>query len=301
MQTSTTGKGHLRAEFALVGVTLVWGATFVLVKEALADVSTVLFLAIRFSLAGLILAVVYRRSLPGTFAHGHSRWKGGVLAGVCLIGGYACQTFGLRLTTPTKSAFLTGMAIVLVPFFGSIVYRVAPRRSEVVGVAMALVGMALMTLSGSDVGTNPGDLLTLAGAMFFSWHILVLAHYAPRDGFERLSVLQIVTAAAIAWTGVWWIEDIHIRWSPTVLAALGITGLLATAAAFTIQAWAQQKTSSTRTALIFALEPVFAAATSFVVLDEVLPWRALAGAVLILAGVLFVELKPLSPREHLMK
>lgn len=290
--------GAVRAELALVGVAFVWGATFVLVKEALDDVSPLLFLAIRFTLAGLVLAFAYRRRLSAGPRQG-SWWKGGTLAGACLICAYAFQTFGLRLTTPSKSAFLTGMAIVMVPLLSSVVYRSAPRSSEWVGVAVALVGMALMTLQQNDRGVNPGDLLTLAGSLFFSAHILVLGYFAPRDGFERLSVLQIVTAATLAWSTFWWIEESYIRWTPTVLVALGITGLLATAAAFTIQAWAQQRTSPTRTALIFALEPVFAAATSFVVLGEVLAGRATVGAVMILGGVLFVELKPFDRRGHL--
>ncbi len=301
MHAKQHNAGAMRADLALVGVTLVWGSTFVLVKEALNDVSTLLFLAIRFTLAGSVLAAAYRGRLSGTLSHHGMKWKGGVLAGLCLICAYAFQTFGLRFTTPSKSAFLTGMAIVLVPLLSASVYRIAPRSSEVAGVAVALTGMALMTLEGSDFGVNPGDVLTLIGSLFFSAHILVLGHFAPRDGFERLSVLQIVTAAAVAWSTFWWVEESHIAWSGTLVAALCITGLLATAAAFTIQAWAQQRTSPTRTALIFALEPVFAAVTSFLVLGEVLGARALAGGALILGGVLFVELKPLQRRGHLTR
>jgi drug/metabolite transporter (DMT)-like permease len=158
--------------------------------------------------------------------------------------------------------------------------------------------MALMTLEGGQTSVNSGDLLTIVGALFFALHMITVGHFSRRDGFERLSVLQVLTAAALALGSFWWVEDARIHWSPTLLSALGVTGLLATAAAFTIHAWAQQHTTPTRTALIFALEPVFAWGTSFVVLGEVLARRAMLGAALILAGILTVELKPIRIGKH---
>ncbi len=292
-----SGIGGWRGELALVFVAFVWGATFVLVKAALADVSTVLFLFLRFSLAGFVLAVAYHRRLSGTFSEAGFRLNGGILAGCCLFGGYLFQTLGLRLTTPSKSAFLTGMAIVLVPLLHSALNRKAPQISESVGVAVAVTGLGLMTLNGNELSVNPGDLLTLAGALFFALHILVVSHYSRR-GFEWLSVVQIGVAALLAASTCWWVEPVYIRWSTAVLGALAVTGLVATAAAFTIQAWAQQHTSPTRTALIFALEPVFAFLTSFVVTGELLSGGAAVGSVLILAGILAVELKPFGRQEH---
>ncbi len=291
-------KTSRRADISLALVAFVWGATFVLVKSALADVSTLLFLALRFSLAGVALAVGYHRRLSGVVPTRASHLKGGMAAGGCLFGGYMCQTFGLRLTTPSKSAFLTGLAIVLVPLLGAVFYRTVPRPREAAGVAAAAIGVGLMTLDGPVLAVNPGDLLTIAGAFFFALHILVLGHYAPRDGFERLSVMQILTCAGLALSTWWWMEDAFLAWSFTLLAALAVTGLLATAAAFTIQTWAQQHTSPTHTALIFALEPVFAGITSFAVTGEVLSVRQAAGAVMILAGILLVELKPAGATGH---
>lgn len=279
-------------------VAFVWGSTFVLVKSALDDVSTLVFLALRFALAGTVLAAAYRRKLSGVFEGRSPGWRGGVLAGICIFGGYMFQTFGLRYTTPSKSAFLTGMAIVLVPLLGAAVYWTAPRVSEIAGVGIAAAGMGLMTLDGGDLSANSGDLLTLAGAVFFAAHVIVLGHYAPRQGFERLSVLQIATAAALAMSTCWWVEKPYVQWSPTVLFALGVTGLFATAAAFTIQAWAQQHTTPNRTALIFALEPVFAALTSLMALGEMLSGRGMAGGALILVGILVVELKPVPNARH---
>ena len=280
------------AQLSLVLVAFIWGSTFVLVKSALSDVSTLLFLALRFLLAGLVLMIAYRRRLSGALEGRAARMRGGLLAGVFLFGGYAFQTFGLRITTPSKSAFLTGLCIVMVPLLSSVVYRIVPRVSEAVGVGVATVGMALMTLEPDGSGVNSGDLLTIVGALFFALQMVVVGHYSRRDGFERMSVAQVSMAAALGLSCFWWGEDPFIEWSPTLLLALGVTGLLATALAFTLQAWAQQHTSATRTALIFALEPMFAWATSFAVLGEILPVRVAVGAALILAGILVVELKP---------
>ena len=288
-----------RSELSLVLVTFIWGSTFVLVKSALSDVSTLLFLALRFLLAGLVLGVAYRRRLPGSFSGKGTKLGGGILAGVCLFGGYTLQTYGLRLTTPSKSAFLTGMAIVLVPLLVSLVKRVAPQVSEGIGVGIAAIGMALLTLDGSDGSANWGDWLTIGGAVFFALHIVTVGHFSPREGFERLSVVQIATVACLTLSTFWWTEEVYIKWSAILLLALVVTGLLATAAAFTVQAWAQQRTEPTRTALILALEPVFAWVTSWVVTGEVLVWRAVLGAMLILAGILTVELKPIGYGKHL--
>ncbi len=281
-----------RADLALVFVAFVWGSTFVLVKEALRDISTLLFLALRFTLAGGVLAVGYRNRLSGVLDRHGASLQGGMAAGACLFGGYVFQTFGLRLTTPSKSAFLTGMAIVLVPALNAVIWRKRPQLAEAAGIGTATVGLALLTLEPGDWIVALGDLLTLGGAVFFALHVIVLGVFAPKEGFERLSVFQIATAAALALGTFWWVETPQVEWSFTVAVALGVTGLLATAAAFTIQAWAQQHTSPTRTALIFALEPVFAAATSFLAAGELLSRQQIAGAGLILAGILLVELKP---------
>lgn len=287
-----------RPELALVLVAFIWGSTFVLVKAALEHVSTLLFLALRFLLAGLVLGVAYRGRLSGIFSKTGGNVFSGVLAGALLFGGYVFQTLGLRLTTPSKSAFLTGLAIVLVPLLSSLVYRVAPRLREVIGAAIATAGMGLMTWEGAEWRVGPGDLLTLAGAIFFAFHMVTVGHYAPREGFERISVLQILTSAVLGLSIFWWLEKPAAHWNPTVIAALAVTGLLATAAAFTIQAWAQQHTSPTRTAVILALEPIFAWLTSFVIMRDALDWRGASGGLLILMGILIVELKPLKIIKH---
>jgi drug/metabolite transporter (DMT)-like permease len=288
-----------RAELALVGVTVIWGGTFVIVKAALADVSTFVFLALRFVLAAILLALIYR---------GAVRRQGlgpGLLAGGLLFTAYLFQTLGLEMTTPSKSAFLTGLSIPMVPLASSLVYKNRPRLLEVTGILIATVGMMLMTLpAGFPLGRfeiGRGDLLSLLCAVTFALHIVVIGHYSPFVGFESLAVVQIATAAMLGSALFWFAEPIRLHWSGRVAAAVLITGVLATALAFTAQAWAQQYTSATRAALIFALEPVIAWLTSYLLTGETIANRGKVGAGMILAGILLVELKRTKPAGHLKK
>jgi drug/metabolite transporter (DMT)-like permease len=281
------------AELALAFVCLLWGATFVLVKNALDDISPSLFLAIRFSIASVLLAIVYlsrRKPVRPT-------WLGGILAGVFLYAGYFLQTLGLQYTTASKSGFLTGLYIVLVPLLGAAVYQKVPGISEWIGVSLATVGMGLMTLTSARFEIGAGDALTLGCAFAFSIHMLVLAHYSRRMPTELLALLQIATCAVISLTTFRFVESAFVRWTPGVLMALAVTSVLATAVAFLLQTWGQKYTTATRAALIFSLEPVFAWLTSYVVEHEVLTGQTLAGAGCILAGILLVELKPIGRRQ----
>ena len=269
-----------RAEAALVVNTFIWGTTFVVVKQALHDVSPVLFLALRFTLATAALLVLFR----GSWSHPRNpRWSlaGGALAGVFLFSGYAFQTIGLQYTTAPKSAFLTGLTAVMTPLLAAIVYRSRPRALEIGGVLLATGGMALMTLPtapGATMAINRGDLLTICCAVCYSAHILTLNRYSAKASFELVSIAQVGISALLAWSLFHGMETPHVRWTAGVCAAIAITGLFATALAFTFQAWAQRYTTSTRTALIFMLEPVFAWITSYLLTGETLSARAAAGA-----------------------
>jgi len=223
---------------------------------------------------------------------------GGILAGACLFGGYAFQTAGLKLTTPSKAAFLTGLTVVLVPLLNSLVYRVYPHASEVIGVVIATIGMGLMTLHGSSGGVALGDTLVILCALAFAAHIVVLGHYSKMAPFEPLAVWQLGTTAALALAGFWWIEKPFFHPSPILWLALLVSSLLSTALAFSVQAWAQQVATATRAALIFALEPVVAWIFAFTIMGERLPGKAIFGAVLILAGILVAELKPIRLSQH---
>ncbi|MCL6545321.1 MAG: DMT family transporter [Bryobacteraceae bacterium] len=282
---------------ALLLVVVNWGATFTVVKEALEDASTLAFLALRFSLASVVLAIVL---VPrwGTFHPLAASVRAGLLAGLALFGGYFFQTAGLRYTSAPNSAFITSLSVVAVPLLAAFVYRSVPRPAEVAGVALATCGLALLTLQGQGPAMGWGDLLTLGCAFCFGAHVFVLAHFAPRCSFEVLSLTQIGLTAVIALGSFWWAEPARIEWTARLWLALGVTGVLATALAFSVQTWAQKHLTPLRTALILAMEPVFAWITSYVAAGESLSPRRATGAMLILAGVLLAELKPSRRRTH---
>jgi drug/metabolite transporter (DMT)-like permease len=285
-----------KADAALALNTLIWGSTFVLVKAALRQASPILFLAMRFSLAVLALLVLFRG--PGKGPRTARAVLAGSLSGVFLFSGYVLQTLGLRLTTAPKSAFLTGLTSVMVPLLASLVYKSRPQVSEVVGVVVATVGLGLMTLEGAIGAIGRGDVLTLLCAVAFAAHIVTVGHFSETMNFELLSVTQVGAAAVFALSLFWWVEKPHVELRPALVCAVVITGLFATAFAFTVQAWALQYTTSSRAALIYLLEPVFAWMTSYFLVGEGLSGHAAAGAALILSGVLVVEMKPWKPRPH---
>ena len=283
-------------ELALLFNTVVWGTTFTVVKNAIGFVSPILFLALRFTLATAALGILFRRTVIR-----RGSWRGaapGLLVGTFLFLGYLFQTQGLRYTSAPKSAFLTGLTSVLAPLFNSSVYGIRPRISEGLGLLAALAGLGLMTLPDASGSINRGDALTLLGAAAFAAHIVSLGHFSRTMRFEVLSVAQVGTAGALALVLFPWAETPYADWQPSVLWAILITGLLATALAFTMQAWAQRFTTSTRTALIYMLEPVVAWITSYLVAGESLTRLGMAGAALILGGVMLVELKPAVARQH---
>ncbi|MCC7175971.1 MAG: DMT family transporter [Bryobacterales bacterium] len=286
-----------RAELALLAVVAIWGATFVLVKAALADASTLLFLALRFGLGTLVLGLVFLSRLRGVAAPKRSL-AAGVLAGLCLFGGYFFQTSGLRYTSPSRSAFITALSVVMVPLLVSLVHKSAPHASEWAGVALATAGLGVMTLERGNLALNRGDLLTLVCAAAFALHILALGHYAGKVSVELLSLGQVATTALIAAGTFWWAETPRVCWSPGLAAALAVTGVLATALAFTVQTWAQRHSTPTRAALIIATEPVFAWVASLAVSAERFSARGLAGGLLILSGVILAELKPSLAGKH---
>jgi drug/metabolite transporter (DMT)-like permease len=277
-------------DLSLVAVCFVWGTTFVLVKQALPDISTLLFLTLRFTAASFVLALLFRRQFrTGNLRHS---LRAGMLAGLCLFGGYVLQTFGLKYTSASKTGFITGLYIPLVPFFSAIVYRKLPRPSELAGVAAAFAGTALMTIQKDLLEINLGDLLVAGCAVVYAVHILLLGRFAGSANLGVLIVTQIATGMGVGAATFWWAEPVRLRWTASVWIALAVTSLFATAFAFSVQTWAQRFSSPTRTALIFSMEPVFAWATSYVVAGELLSRRGTVGAALILAGILMVELKP---------
>ncbi len=300
----------LAAHLLLLGVVLVWGTTFSLVKAALAETTPWVFNLLRMTLAFAVLAAVNWPSLRGTT---RMDLKLSAAAGLFLGLGYQLQTTGLMFTTAPKAAFITGLVVVIVPLMSALP-GVAPPGSlkpsfdTYAGAGLAFAGLLLMTTPpGAGMalfeGIRLGEWLCLGCAAAFAAHLLMLARAAPRLSARRLGTLQIGFAALVMLVtlplgGRPWIHSIHgihgNHGTAILWIALAVTAVLATAAAFTIQSWAQQHMPASHTALIFTLEPVFAWLTSLLFFGEQLGQRALLGAGTILAGILLAELRPTS-------
>ena len=282
----------IKAHLLLVLVTFIWGSTFVLMKAALRDASPLALNGVRLGLAAVLLAIYYRKDIARLT---RPAFLMGCSVGVFLFLGYAFQSTGLVLTTPSKSAFLTGVSTVLVPIVIIALWRTRIHLWRALGILLAIGGLFLMTVPAGRQGiadfanVNTGDMLTLACALAFAFQIVFLGRATERFPFEQMAFLQVAVAAILTGVASPLLEKPHLHLNETVIAAILITGVLGTAVAFTVQAWAQQFTPATHAALIFTLEPVFGWLTSYVVTGERLGIRAGAGAVLIVAGILLSE------------
>jgi len=284
----------VKAHALLILITFIWGATFVIVKNAVEhDASPLLFNFIRMTLAAVTLGIFFHRELRKI---PRSAFFAGSLPGIFLWLGYECQTSGLRLTTASKSAFITGISVILVPLLLMVFWGRKTSLWTALGVLAAFAGLFLLSVPASEstlgnwASVNRGDVLTLGCAVSFAFHVIFLGRATERFLLAQIGFLQIAIAAVLMGITAPLLEKPHIMWSARVVWAIVLTSLLATAAAFTIQAWAQRFVSPTQTALILSLEPVFAWMTSYVVLGEHLGLRAVLGTALILAGVLISEL-----------
>ena len=284
----------LKAHILLVLITLIWGSNFVVIKNALVDISPLFFNAVRMSLAAVVLAIIFYRELPRLTA---GAVRSGVRVGVFLFIGNELQTVGLKYTSASKSAFLTGVSVVLVPVLLAVFWKRGINRLTSIGVVLAFAGLYLLTVpasSGAGLNLrsmNHGDLLTLGAAVVFAFHIILIEHATQNHRWQQITVVQVAVTALLMIFTTSFAEKISVAWTPRVLWGIGITGFLSLALAFAIQAWAQQFTPATHTALIFTLEPVFAWLTSFIFLGERLGGRSGLGAACILAGLLISEEK----------
>jgi drug/metabolite transporter (DMT)-like permease len=294
----TTSSQRLRADLALGFCTLIWGATFVLVKDALSDISVLVYLAVRFILAALVMGVIFWPSLRRVSRN--TAWAGAQI-GLCMFGGYIFQTFGLRYTTPAKAAFITGMCVVLVPLLLAAFARRRITGWIWAGAAAAFAGLYFLTVPPEGLGAlNRGDPIVFGCAVMFALHIIFIGRYAGDHSVGALAFLQIGTTAVLATLALplvalagW--EKPHVVWSRTVIAAVLVTSIGSTAIGFSFQTWAQRHTSPSHTAILVSLEPVFAALTSWLLAQERFGPRALLGAGLIFGGILLAELKGAAP------
>jgi len=271
---------------ALVGVTAVWGWTFIIVKDAIQLMPVMDFLAVRFTLAAALLFVLRPTCLRGMSRRGYFR---GVILGILLGMSYITQTQGLLDTSPAVSGFITGMAVVFTPLVAWLLLRQKIGVYAWLAVGLAIIGLALLSLRGWAFGK--GELLTLACAVFVAFHIIGLGQWSTQHDIYGLAFIQIATIAVISLIaaapgGIMMPPDGETWWT------IAITAVLATAAAFLVQTWAQSLVSPTHIAVVLTMEPVFAGVFSVAFGYEQVTIRIVLGAVCVLAGMLIVQLKP---------
>jgi drug/metabolite transporter (DMT)-like permease len=272
----------MAAVLALAAVTAVWGLTFVQVKDAVAVYPLFAFLALRFAIASATLAVP---AAPRVRGLGRDGIGAAALAGALLGAGYTLQTAGLERTSVSSAGFVTGMYVVLTPLLALALFRLRVGAAAWAGVGVATVGLAM--LSGIHGGAVGGDLLVLAGAAVYSLQIVLMERYAPR--YDALAFTLVEMVVAFLGVGVVALGQLEVPRGWTVWGALLVTGIFASALAFLVQTWAQQRTSATRTALVFTLEPVWAALFGYTLAGDRLGPVGWIGCAVIMAGILLAE------------
>ncbi len=268
---------------ALIAVTAVWGVTFVQVKDAVALYPLFAFLAIRFAIATATLAPFAAKRLRGLGRRGGAA---GAWLGLLLAGGYALQTAGLERTTVSGTGFVTGMYVVLTPLMALGLFRTAIAPAAWAGVGLSTVG--LLMLAGVH-GSAGGDALVLGGAAVYSLQIVLMERYAPLHDAVAFTLVEMAAATVGLLAVALARGELGVPRGWTVWGALLVTGVFASALAFLVQTWAQRRTSATRTALVFALEPVFAALFGYTLAGDRLGALGWGGCVLIMAGIALAE------------
>jgi drug/metabolite transporter (DMT)-like permease len=266
---------------ALIAVTAVWGVSFVQVKDAVAIYPLLPFLALRFAIASLTLAPGARR-VRGL---GRAGLRAASLAGGLLAVGYVLQTLGLERTSVSSAGFVTGMYVVLTPLIALVLFRLRVGAAAWVGVALATGGLAM--LAGVHGGSAGGDLLVLAAAAVFSLQIVLMERYAPL--YDPVAFTLVEMAVAFAGLSLTAIPTAAAPHGWTVWGALLVTGIFASALGFLVQTWAQRKTSATRTALVFTLEPVWAALFGYTLAGDRLGALGWSGCAVIMGGIVLAE------------
>jgi drug/metabolite transporter (DMT)-like permease len=282
---------HGFAITVLVAVTTVWGWTFIIVKEAISRMPVMDFLAVRFTVAAIVMFLLRPRSLFHISPRG--LWRGIVL-GLLLGIGYITQTFGLQTTSPAVSGFITGMAVVFTPVLSWILLRRKITRNTWIAVGLATIGLALLSLHGWAFGT--GELLTVGCALFVALHVIGLGEWSSQHETYGLALIQIATVAVLSLLAAT-PDGITLPPDGNVWGTVGITAVLATAFAFLVQTWVQSLISPTLTALVLTMEPVFAGIFSVISGSDSLTLRLIFGALCVLAAMFIAQIKSVANKQ----
>ncbi len=274
------------AEGALLLITAIWGTTFPLLRVTLRTLDPYEIIALRFTIAAVILVAIYWKRL---FRAGRTALWDGAVTGLFMVAGYLTQAIGLTTTSSPRSAFLTGTAVVFVPFLAFLVQRSGVALGEAAGVLLTFVGLLLFYVD-AGLTLRAGDLWTLAGAIAFASQV-VYTNVARRSDPFAVSALQALVAAAVGWIFVGARGGLSVPVAAIPWGTLLYLGIIATALILALQTWALGKTKPVRAGVIYSLEPVFAAIVAMMFFREGMSAREVAASGAIMLGVLVAELK----------
>lgn len=275
---------HRRAVLSLWATCLIWGVAFPLAKLALADISPMLFTALRFVTATVLLSPALRHAT-------REEWRAGGWLGLLLALAFSIQTIGLDLTTASRSGFITALYIPFTPLIVAIVFRRLPTAAAAAGITVAMIGMILLTRPGRlEDGLNTGDLLSLVCAALFAAHMVATGFFARRHSVPRLMMTQIATAAALTTLATPLLETPRLAVTPLLVGVVAYEAILASIIAIRLQLAAQRVLSATYAALVYSLEPVLATLAAMVLTGDRLAGLQWGGGGLILVGSLLPDL-----------
>lgn len=275
-----------KAEWLMVSVTLAWGSSYLLMKVGLQDIGPFNLIALRFGIAFICMAVLF---LPRFKALTRTVLAKGILMGFILFGVFTGMVVGVNHTSASTAGFLTSTTVVLVPLMESALHRRLPERSVIVSTVAAICGLFLLTAT-NGVSIDKGAAFCLMGAFFYAVYIIVMGRIAKEEDTMLISIIQLGVASLLGALVMLLTETPALPRHPQEWGAILCLGLICSAYGFVVQPIAQKKVSAEKIGLIFALEPVFSALLSFLVLHEILSVRGYLGAALILGAVVFSEL-----------
>lgn len=277
-----------RQEATLILITMLWGATFLIVHHAMQTASPFFFVGVRFAVAALLLSAVFWRSLAGITV---KDLQAGALIGLCIAIGYSFQTWGMQTISSSQSAFMTAMYVPLVPLLQWIFLKQPPRLMSWCGIILAFVGLLLLSgnTGESSQGLGIGEYVTLLSTLAIAGEIILISGYAGQVDTKRVTIIQLAAASLFSFLFMVPAGETVSHFSPTVILSAAGLGLMSAIIQLTMN-WAQQSISPTRATVIYAGEPVWAGIVGRIA-GEILPSLALLGGVLIVAGVLVSELK----------
>lgn len=274
-----------KANIGLLIMTIGWGTSFILTKAALNELEVFNFLSFRFLIGAIVSGLIFYKNIlkldKKTMLYGMG-------VGSLLFSHYIFQTIGLNYTTASKSAFITGTSVVMVPVIAGILNRKFPEMKVMLGAFMALFGLAMMTLNG-DAGVNIGDALSFVGAIIFALYIIVVGKYTKQVESIGFALVQIFTVGVLSVLTSLVFETPKMPTTGGTIIGIIILGVVCTSGAFIVQNIAQKYTTASSTALIYATEPVFAAIFAYLFVGEILSKVGMLGGLLILLGMLVAE------------